>query len=154
MGAVSRASLAFLLPAAHMLATLTYPATAGTTYKVTPNGKWTSSSGYSSKSKIYSLPDALAIAKAGDTIFLADGTYTDRVDSYRDGKSSSPIKIKGGEDAKIKAESPSVRIRHSWILLQASVASVCIYMHRVRGFVSSVAPSLAAQLPHVVKTSM
>lgn len=104
-----------------MFAARIYLATATTTYKVTPSGKWTSSSGYSSKSKVYSLPDALAIAKAGDTIYLADGTYTDRVDSFRDGKSGSPIKIKGGADAVIKADSPSVRIRHSWILLQARV---------------------------------
>lgn len=118
---VPRASLALLLQATLMFATRTNLSTATTTYKVTPNGKWTSSSGFSSKTEIYTLPEALTIAKAGDTIFLADGTYHDRVDSYRDGKSGSPIKIKGGEDAVIKAESPSVRIRHSYILIQASV---------------------------------
>lgn len=130
---VSGTCLDLLLPAIIMLATLTPAVTAATTYKVTPNGKWTSSSGYSSSSKIYSLPGALAIAKAGDTILLADGTYTDRLESYRDGKSSSPIKIKGGEGAKIKAGSPSVHIRHSWILLQVSVASVCIHWVRALG---------------------
>lgn len=108
-------------------------AASSTTYKVTPSGKWTSSSGYSSKSKVYSLPDALAIARAGDTVWLSDGTYHDRVDSLRAGKRGSPIKIKGGAKAVIKADSPSVRIRHSWILLQASVCVLRIVLGGVLG---------------------
>lgn len=68
--------------------------------------------------KVYNLPDALGKAKAGDTVFLSDGTYTDRVESVTAGKSGSPIKIKGGDDAVIKAESPSVLILHSWITIQ------------------------------------
>lgn len=89
-----------------------------TTYKVTPSGKWSSSTGFSSKSKVYSLPEALLVARAGDTVLLSDGTYTDRVESVIDGEKGSPIKIKGGQEAVIKAESPSVKVTHNWITLQ------------------------------------
>ncbi|MEP5116182.1 MAG: hypothetical protein ABJQ90_10690 [Parasphingorhabdus sp.] len=68
--------------------------------------------------KVYSLPDALSKATAGDTVLLSDGTYTDRVESVTAGKRGSPIKIKGGDDAVIKAGSPSVLIKHSWITIQ------------------------------------
>lgn len=68
--------------------------------------------------KVYNLPDALSKATAGDTVFLSDGTYTDRVESVAAGESGSPIKIKGGQEAVIKAESPSVLIQHSWITIQ------------------------------------
>lgn len=95
-----------------------YNQACATTYKVTPSGKWTSSSGYSSKSTVYSLPDALIKARAGDTVFLSDGTYTDRVESVIDGEKGHPIKIKGSHEAVIKAESPSVKITHSWITIQ------------------------------------
>ena len=71
---------------------------------------------------MYSLSDALGKAKAGDTIFLADGTYTDRVESITAGRNGSPIKIKGGNDAVVKAESPSVLIQHSWITIQVGRA--------------------------------
>ena len=91
-----------------------------TILKVTPTGEWTSSSGYSTSSRIYSLPDALVVANAGDTILLASGTYTDRVESLTAGTKNRPIKIKGSEHAIIRASSPSVIIQHSWITLQAS----------------------------------
>ncbi|CAN0411292.1 unnamed protein product, partial [Laminaria digitata] len=66
---------------------------------------------------IYSLPDALYRAEPGDTIVLANGTYTDRLESYASGEEGSPITIVGGRGAVLQSTSPSVHIEHSWITL-------------------------------------
>lgn len=95
------------------------------TLKVTPTGQWTALSGYSGSSTIYTLPYALSIAKAGDTINLADGEYSDRVDSVTAGESGKPIRITGSEYAVIRAVSPLVRIQHSWITLQVRERQHC-----------------------------
>ena len=112
-------TLCLLLPAALLLNTR-FRRAGATTLNVTPTGELTASSGYSTKSKVYRLSDALLAAKAGDTIYLANGTYKDRVESLTKGTRNRPIKIKGGEHAIIRADSPSVIIQHSWITLEAS----------------------------------
>ena len=70
---------------------------------------------------IYSVSQALEMAQGGDTIVLADGTYTDRDDrimSVNDGEEGNPITIVGGRGAVIKVPSPSVYIVNSWITLE------------------------------------
>ena len=88
------------------------------TYHVTHTGRRTPTTEHSKTVKMYSISGALKFAQAGDTILLADGTYTVRVDSRAHGKKGSPITIIGGKNAIVKADTPAVRIRHSWITLQ------------------------------------
>ena len=88
-------------------------------YHVTDTGQRQTDSGFSTKVKMYSLSGALGKAKAGDTVTLADGTYSTRVDSQAHGKKGSPILVTGGKDAIIKADSPAVRVQHNWITLEA-----------------------------------
>ena len=83
------------------------------TYNVVPDP-----SSSSSGSGLYGLSGALEVATAGDTIFLADGTYTDQILSVVSGEDGSPITIIGGRDAVIQGESPSIEINHSWITLE------------------------------------
>lgn len=91
-----------------------------TIFHVTDDGHRQTDSGFSTKVKMYSLSGALAKAKAGDTVTLANGTYSTRVDSKAHGKKGSPILVTGGKDAIIKADSPAVRVQHNYITLQAS----------------------------------
>lgn len=81
------------------------------TYDVMPGGK---GSGVE-----YDLSDALALAGPGDIVSLGGGTYDSSVVSVNNGEPGKPIAITGGPNAVIKASSPSVLIRHSWITLQA-----------------------------------
>lgn len=67
----------------------------------------------------YDLSGALALAGPGDIVSLGDGTYDDSIISVTDGEFGNPITVIGGPGAVIKASSPSVRVRHSWITLQA-----------------------------------
>lgn len=90
------------------------------TYSVVPDDKLPS--GDDGGDELYNLMDALSLAEAGDIIELADGTYNslyDRLKTVVDGKKGSPITITGGRAAKLKAPSPSVRVEHSWITIQA-----------------------------------
>lgn len=83
------------------------------TYNVVPDPTLTSTS-----LEVHSLSDAVELAVAGDVVSLADGTYTDQIQSYVSGQEGSPITIVGGRGAVVKAPSPSVRIEHSWITLE------------------------------------
>lgn len=85
---------------------------AAATYKVSPSGSLT-------------LGSALASAVAGDTISLADGTYYEAIVSVRDGKSSSPITIKGSSKSVIRGSwsSRSVHITHNYISLKVRTRS-------------------------------
>lgn len=85
------------------------------TYNVVPDPTSTSSS---DSEVVYGLSDAMELAEAGDTVLLADGTYTDRIESYVSGEVGNPITIVGGRGAVIKAPSPSVRVEHSYITLE------------------------------------
>lgn len=90
------------------------------TYNVVPNDKLPSAND-SGEDELYNLMTALGLAEAGDTIELGDGTYKslyDRLKTVVDGKEGSPITIKGGRRAKLKAPSPSVRVEHSWITIK------------------------------------
>lgn len=77
---------------------------------------------------IYSVSQAFDMARGGDTIVLADGTYTDRDDRIRtvnDGEEGNPITIVGGRGAVIKTPSPSVYIENSWIHLEVREVINC-----------------------------
>lgn len=90
------------------------------TFNVVPDDKLPSADD-SGEDELYNLMTALSLAEAGDTIELGDGTYKtlyDRLKTVVDGREGSPITIKGGRRAKIKAPSPSVRVEHSWITLR------------------------------------
>ena len=119
---LSRASLLFL--GIHR----THRVVAATTYHVTHTGRRTPTTVFSKTVKMYSLSGALRWARAGDTVLLADGTYTIRVDSRADGMMGSPITITGGKNAIIKADTPAVRIQHSWITLQARWRCYRLYL--------------------------
>lgn len=68
----------------------------------------------------YSLLDALERAVGGDTISLADGTYTDQIRSTGPGEEGNPIIINGTRNAVLKAKSPCVEITHSWITIEVN----------------------------------
>lgn len=87
--------------------------TSAITYTVVPDAASTSTS-----PEVYSLSEAVELAVAGDIVSMADGIYTDQIQSYVAGEEGNPIKIIGGRGAVIKASSPSVRIEHSWITLE------------------------------------
>ena len=70
---------------------------------------------------MYTLADALASAEGGDVIVLANGTYTDKVESVVSGEEGNPITIMGEKGAVIQATSPSIHIEHSWITLEVSL---------------------------------
>lgn len=113
----SPSPLSWLLLAAAILVLLVVDRTSAFTFNVIPGADSSSSDDV----EFYSLSDALDKARAGDTIFLGDGTYTgsdERVLSTTDGEEGSPITISGGRDAVVQANSPSVRIEHSWITLE------------------------------------
>ena len=116
-----RASLLFLL-SIQTRSSSSGSTVAATTYHVTHTGRRTPTTPFSKTVKMYSLSGALRWALAGDTVLLADGTYTIRVDSRAHGTRASPITIIGSKDAIIKGDSPAVRIRHSWVTLQVTRA--------------------------------
>ena len=94
---------------------------AAVTYNVSPFVGDSSSSDDATSTGIFTVADAFAVAQAGDTIVLADGTYTeslDRIASVIDGEKGNPITVTGSRDAVIKVPSPSVRIENSWITIE------------------------------------
>lgn len=84
------------------------------TYNVIPDVDSSSDSG----DDVFSLAEALDIARAGDIIALADGHYVDQLHSRVPGEEGNPIIVTGGRSAVIKGESPCVLIEHSWITLE------------------------------------
>lgn len=90
-----------------------------TTYNVAPGGSGTPDEGSSGE---YDLTEALALAKAGDTISLADGTYDEAIVTVTDGSDGSPITIVGGPGAVINGDHSerNVLIQHSFITLEVS----------------------------------
>ena len=129
-----RAATCFaLLPAASILTGLhQVPQASGYTYNVLSDAESSSADDSASSSPsaglnsvnndaVYSLPDALSKAVPGDTIVLANGTYTDRLESYAAGEEGNPITIVGGRGAVLQSTSPSVHIEHSWITLEVSI---------------------------------
>lgn len=119
-----------LLPAASILMAVHVPRACGHTFNVVSEGGSSADDSESSSSSIglnnidnnlYSLPDALSRAGPGDVIVLANGTYTDRLESYAAGEEGNPIRIVGEPGAVLQSTSPSVHIEHSWITLEVSV---------------------------------
>lgn len=69
------------------------------------------------------LSDAMAVAEAGDTVSLADGTYDGAIVSTKDGTADAPITVTGGRGAIIKGDydSRSVLVTHSFITLKVCI---------------------------------
>ncbi|GIU71527.1 MAG: hypothetical protein KatS3mg003_1006 [Candidatus Nitrosocaldaceae archaeon] len=88
-------------------------------YYVSPNGN-DNNDGLTPNTPFKSIMKALKLAKAGDTIILADGVYREDIDSVRDGEENNPITIKGNKDAILKAKNDDriVEINHDYIILQ------------------------------------
>lgn len=116
-----------LLPAAVSVIMFHALQASAVTYNVVPDP----TSVTSSDSGVYGLADAVELAEAGDTLLLADGIYTDQIHSYVSGEQGNPITISGGRDAIIKADSPSVKIEHSWITLEVSYRLMYIYASQI-----------------------
>lgn len=89
------------------------------TYKVYADDEDTSSIS-SSESGSYDLAEAMALAKAGDTVSLGNGTYRRALVTKADGEEGNPITIVGGENAVINGDysSRSVLVQHSHITLK------------------------------------
>ena len=89
------------------------------TYKVYADDEDTSSIS-SSELGFYDLGEAMALAKAGDTVSLGDGTYRRALVTKADGDEGNPITIVGGENAVINGDysSRSVLVQHSHITLK------------------------------------
>lgn len=105
-------SLLFL-PAVCLVTLHTHQASSAEIYRVVPGA---SSSDVADG--VYSLLDALDSAHGGDTIALADGTYTDQIHSVRSGEEGNLITITGSRQAVLKAKSRCVKITHSWITIE------------------------------------
>lgn len=111
-----KATSVFALPAVCLMVIRAHRAHA-MTFKVVPDA-----SSSDDAVEVYSLLDALDMAKGGDTIQLEDGTYTDQIHSTGPGEEGNPITIIGSRQAVLKATSPCVEITHSWIELKVSLA--------------------------------
>lgn len=76
--------------------------------------------GSGSESGSYDLGEAMALARPGDTVSLADGRYDRALVTKADGEEGNPITIEGGEDAVINGDfsSRSVLVQHSHITLK------------------------------------
>lgn len=84
--------------------------------------------GSGSESGAYDLGEAMALAKPGDTVSLADGRYDRALVTKADGEDGNPITIEGGEKAVINGDfsSRSVLVQHSHITLKVSQYKLCI----------------------------
>lgn len=102
-----------LLPAACIIIFHTHAARAET-YTVVPDP----TSAEHGDDEVFSLPEALEMAEADDTINLADGVYAEKLLSQRSGREGQPITITGGRGAVINAPSTAIEINHSWITLE------------------------------------
>lgn len=83
------------------------------------------------------LFEAIELAEAGDTIFLADGTYDTPLVTERDGKKGNPITFEGSKDAVINGvvNSRSVPIKHSFITLRVSLPPVLFSTYEMNYYV-------------------
>lgn len=79
------------------------------------------------------LSEAMALAEAGDTVLLEDGTYDEALETVRDGERDNPIVVEGGPNAILNGvKSPSVFVTHSFVELKVSVL-FCRYVSREYG---------------------
>lgn len=102
------------LPAVCLITLKTHPASAFI-YNVVPDA-----GSSDSVNEVYSLLDALDRAVGGDTVSLADGTYSDQIHSTGPGEEGNPIVITGSRQVVLKANNPCVEITHSWITIEVT----------------------------------
>ena len=78
-----------------------------------------SNSGLSQSSSLKTIQRAVDLAEAGDTIFLADGTYYQDVITKKHGTSAKPILIRGSSAAVVKGGGRArvIEINHDFISL-------------------------------------
>ncbi len=89
------------------------------TYYINPSGNDTNA-GTSENNAWKTIQKGLDVAKAGDTIVLAEGMYKQDVVTKRDGSANAPITIKGNAEAIVKGAGNArvFEINHSYIALQ------------------------------------
>jgi delta-aminolevulinic acid dehydratase/porphobilinogen synthase len=66
---------------------------------------------------------ALAVAQPGDTVILADGTYTERLQSVRGGTEQAPIRVRASTPraAVVRQSGNVARIAHPYVVLEGLV---------------------------------
>ncbi|MCH7730829.1 right-handed parallel beta-helix repeat-containing protein [Patescibacteria group bacterium] len=91
----------------------------GVSYYVSPLGD-DSNSGISPDAALKTIQEAINLAQPGDTINLADGTYSQDIITKRDGTKNRPITIKGSADAILKGEMKAriFEVNHSYIYVE------------------------------------
>ena len=94
-------------------------AAAGTNYYVSPSGSDTGS-GLSPGDPWRTIQKAVEAAQAGDTINLADGSYTQNVITKRNGSPGAPITIRGSRLAIVKGSDTGrmFEINHDYITFE------------------------------------
>jgi hypothetical protein len=87
-------------------------------YYVSPSGV-DSATGRSVAAPFKTIQHALALARSGDHIVLADGDYYQGLKSVRSGTKQAPIVVEGSQKATVYGDSSRVvEIRHSYLTLR------------------------------------